>query len=169
MSITIELLENEIKRLREENQRLSEECASLREENTVSAECDKDYSFGLLHAHTRAGSYPCIYITCDLPNGDETFVALAEYNKESGKIQVSTYDEISDGPRTVYEMKTDLKEAAAECRRNVTECEAALNEAYREEHTDEVITAREEVELRKEIKNAKTFYTKFFELTGEEV
>lgn len=182
-NITNELLEKEIIRLREENEKLKDQIdfvcknreiiqksyAALEEKYNSFVENATEINMGLLHVSAKVGSYPGVMISVDTTDDDEQLIALVEYNKDSGKIQVSTYDENSDDPRTIYEMKTDLKETAAECRRKVAECEAVLNEAYREENPYEVITAREEVELEKKIEACNEFYDKFVKFTGEEV
>lgn len=183
MSITNELLEKEIIRLREENERLKDQVefvcknreiiqksyAALEEKYNSFVENATEINMGLLHVRAKVGSYPGVMISVDTTDDDEQLVALVEYNKDSGRLQVSTYDENSDEPRTIYEMKTDLKEKASECRREVAECEAVLNEAYREEYPEEVISVREEAELKEKIEICNEFYDKFVKFTGEEV
>lgn len=194
-NITNELLEKEIIRLREENEKLKDQVefvcknreiiqksyAALEEKYKEAVNSATEINMGILHANAKVGSYPGILIECDLPNDKTTPVVLIEYDKDSGKLQVSTYDEVCDEPRSIYALRTDLKEAAAECRRKVAECEAVLNhKAYREEDPyevitvreefeHEVITAREEVELEKKIDACNEFYDKFVKFTGEEV
>ena len=130
---------------------------------------EQKIDIGILHAEYKTGSYPGIMICCDLPNEESTPIALIEYNKDSGKIEVSTYDENSEDPRTTYEMKTYLKEEAIACRRKAAECEAVLNEAYREEYPEEVITIREEAELKSTMETCNKFYEDFVKFTGDEV
>lgn len=182
-NITNELLEKEIIRLREENEKLKDQVefvcknreiiqksyAALEEKYKEAVNSATEINMGILHANAKVGSYPGILIECDLPNDKTTPVVLIEYDKDSGKLQVSTYDEVCDEPRSIYALRTDLKEAAAECRREVAECEAVLNEAYKEEYPEEVITIREEAELKETIEACNEFYDKFVKFTGEEV
>lgn len=181
-NITNELLEKEIVRLREENKKLKNQVefvcknreviqksyAALEEKYNNFVDNATEINMGLLHVRAKVGSYPGVMISVDTVD-DEQLIALVEYNKDSGKIQVSTYDENSDEPRTIYEMKTDLKETAAECRRKAAECEAVLNEVYREEYPEEAITIREEAELKETIEACNEFFDKFVKFTGEEV
>lgn len=179
------ICKDRVLRLEEENERLKDQIefvcknraviqksyAALEEKYNSFVDNATEINMGLLHVRAKVGSYPGVMISVDTVDDDEQLIALVEYNKDSGKIQVSTYDENSDEPRTIYEMKTDLKETAAECRRKVAECEAVLNEAYREinEYPEEVITIREEAELKETIEACNEFYDKFVKFTGEEV
>ena len=187
-SITTELLEKEIIRLREENEKLKNQrdfvCKNreIIQKSYVALE-DKyndavanatENNMGLLHVNSNNDSDPGIIVTYDAINSingteiERQAAVLVEYNKESGRIQVFTYDRYSDDPINTYDIDTNLKETAAECRRRITECEAVLNEAYMEEHPEEVITVMEEAEIKDEIEQCNEYCKRFTKLTGEE-
>lgn len=184
-SITTELLEKEIIRLREENEKLKNQrdfvCKNreIIQKSYVALE-DKyndavanatEINMGLLHVNSNNDSDSGIFVTYDSINGTEIerqAAVLVEYNKESGRIQVFTYDRYSDDPINTYDIDTNLRETAAECRRRITECEAVLNEAYKEEYPEEFLTAMEEAELKDDIKQCEEYCKRFTKLTGEE-
>lgn len=172
-TITTELLEKEIVRLREENKKLTDQLefvcknreiiqksyAALEEKYNETVNSAKEMHKGVLHVHERKHN-PGMYITCDLPDGESAHLLIVGYNKEKGTLETNFFEE---------NQNIDLREIAKAARRTVTTNEAILDEAYRSEYPEEIITIREEAELKGEIETAENFYNKFVEFTGEEV
>ena len=187
-AIANELLEKEIIRLREENRKINDQlnfvCKNREVIQKSYAALEKKYNefvtnaaeinMGLLHVRKNDKGNPGVFVTYDAINSvngteiERQAAVLVEYNKESGRIQVFIYDRYSDDPINTYDIDTNLRETAAECRRRITECEAVLNEAYKEEYPEEFLTAMEEAELKDDIKQCEEYCKRFTKLTGEE-